>query len=225
MYRELGVSAVEFLWLALAGRRALERVQIDEASIVAWRGALSRGKGVVVAASHTGNWDLAACAIARDVELTVVTKHLTVRWLDRFWQGTRAALGVKLVDAKGAMASARESLRRAGAVAMMIDQVPTSTRHAILVDFLGRPALADRAPAVLSASSGAPLVVAVSRRLENGSHLLHVLDVRIPPPRPGRVWIDESTRGATLALDAFVRQHPSQWLWLHRRWNGVDHTL
>ncbi len=221
MYRALGVSAVEFLWLAMTGRRELERVTVDEGSIGPWRGALSRGRGVVIAASHTGHWDLAACAIARAVELTVVTKHLTVRWLDRLWQKTRASLGVNLVDARGAMAAAREALGRAGAVAMMIDQVPAYGRRVLLVDFLGRPALADRAAAVLSAASGAPLVVAASRRLDGGSHRLYVLDVHFPPARPGRAWIDETTRAATLALDRFVRLHPSQWLWLHRRWRGA----
>jgi lauroyl/myristoyl acyltransferase len=106
-YTELGVSAIEFLALALRGPRALSHVEIAERSRTRWRDALAANRGVVVAASHTGNWDLAACAVAREVELLVVTKHLSVRWLDRFWQSTRAALGVRLADAAGAMARAK----------------------------------------------------------------------------------------------------------------------
>jgi KDO2-lipid IV(A) lauroyltransferase len=220
-YRQLGMSAVEFLGLALRGRRALEHVEIEAASRARWREALALGRGVVVAASHTGNWDLAACAIARDVELLVVTKHLSVRWLDRFWQSTRSALGIRLSDAVGAIARARETLGRGGVVAMMIDQVPASKRHAVLVEFLGRPASADRAPAALAAVTGAPLVVATSRRDDGGKQVLEVLDVLVPPPRAARGWIDQATRAATRALDAFVRRHPSQWLWLHRRWKPM----
>src|SRR5262249_24579739 len=85
MYRALGVSAMEFLWLAVAGRRALAHVRIDDASRERWRDALSRGRGVVVAASHTGNWDFAACAMAGEGELLVVTKRLRIGWMDRFW--------------------------------------------------------------------------------------------------------------------------------------------
>jgi KDO2-lipid IV(A) lauroyltransferase len=223
MYRGLGVSAMEFLWMVATGKRALRRVRIDEGSVNAWREALALGKGVVVAASHTGNWDLAACAIARDVELTVVTKHLSVRWLDRIWQTARASLGVRLVDARGALGLGREALRRGGVVAMMIDQVPASARGAVVVDFLGRPALADRAAAALAAASGAPLVVAASRRTEDGGHRLHVLGVYAPPHRPGRAWIDTTTQAASEALASFVRRYPSQWLWLHRRWKRLDH--
>jgi KDO2-lipid IV(A) lauroyltransferase len=222
MYRELGTSAVEFLWLATRGRRALDRVRIDEESRVRWTDALARGRGVVVAASHTGNWDLAACAIARDVPLLVVTKRLRVRWLDRLWQGTRAAQGVMLSGARGALQRARVVLGRGGAVAMMIDQVPARPSHAVEVDFLGRAALVDRAPAALAASARAPLVVAAARRGPGGRQILHVLEVLVPPPRAGRAWIDAASATATRALDRFVRAHPTQWLWLHRRWKRLD---
>jgi len=221
MYASLGASVFEFLWMALRGPRALEHAAIEQESETRWRAALGRGGGVVVAASHTGNWDLAACAIASRGELLVVTKRLSVGWLDRFWQSTRAALGVRLADASGALGPCRDVLRRGGAVAMMIDQVPSSPRHAVPVEFLGRPALADRAPAVLAASTGAPLVVAASRRDARGRHWLHVLEVLLPPPRPSRAWIDEATRRATQQLDLFVRAYPTQWLWMHRRWKPM----
>jgi KDO2-lipid IV(A) lauroyltransferase len=239
MYRELGRSAVEFLWLALVGRRALRveespiprrfaaracglHVRIEEESRARWTEALGLGRGVVVAASHTGNWDLAACAIARDVPLLVVTKRLRVRWLDRLWQGTRAAQGVMLAGARGALRRARGVLARGGAVAMMIDQVPERSRHAVDVDFLGRAALVDRAPAALAASARAPLVVAAARRGAGGEQVLHVLDVIVPPPRAGRAWVDAASAAATRALDRFVRTYPTQWLWLHRRWKRLD---
>jgi lauroyl/myristoyl acyltransferase len=30
--------------------------------------------------------------------------------------------------------------------------------------------------------------------------------------------VRETTRAIAARLDAFVRAHPDQWLWLHRRW-------
>jgi KDO2-lipid IV(A) lauroyltransferase len=220
MYASLGTSAMEFLWSTSRGGEAAERVAIDDASAHRWRAALGRGRGVVIAASHTGNWDLAASAMARDIELLVVTKHLSVLVLDRFWQSTRARAGVHLADAPGAMGRGREVLRRRGAVAMMIDQAPSASRHAVAVEFLGRRAFADRAPAALAAASGAPLVVAAGSRDDSGAHVLHVLKVFVPPRRPTRRWISETTSSATRALDEFVRARPSQWLWLHRRWKS-----
>jgi KDO2-lipid IV(A) lauroyltransferase len=222
MYRGLGRSTLELLWLG--GRRSPAEIhaRIDEGSIDPWRRALTLGRGVVIAASHTGNWDLAACAVAREVELLVVTKRLRVRSLDRFWQTTRAAHGVRLADAGGAVRRAREALAAGTAVAMMIDQVPASPRHAVVADFLGRQALADRSPAALAAASGAPLVVAAARRDDRGEHVLYVLEVLLPPRERRRAWIAEATLAATRALDRFVRVYPDQWLWLHRRWKHLD---
>jgi KDO2-lipid IV(A) lauroyltransferase len=223
MYRSLGTSVFEFLWLAARrGREATEHVSIDAESRVLWDRAVAGGRGVVVAASHTGNWDLAACAMARRLELLVVTKRLSIKTLDDFWQSTRARRGVTLAPPDGAMGRARAILRRAGAVAMMIDQVPACTRHATHVDFLGRAAWTERSAAALAARSGAPLVVAACRRHRGGRHVLYVLRVLWPPERALRAWVDRATAEATLALGDFVRAHPSDWLWLHRRWRTPE---
>ncbi|MDP9001885.1 MAG: lysophospholipid acyltransferase family protein [Myxococcota bacterium] len=222
MYRSLGTSAFEFLHLASNGVCATMHAHVDPASRDLWWAALERGSGIVIAASHTGNWDLAACAVAREVELLVVTKRLRVRALDAFWQKARAAQGIRLSNAVGVIARARTVLGRGGAVAMMIDQVPMSSRHAVAAEFLGRRALIDRGPAALAAACRAPLVVAASRREASGEHVLVVLDVIVPPHRPSRSWIIDATAAATRALDRFVRAHPSQWLWLHRRWKVLD---
>ena len=178
------------------------------------------GRGVVIAGTHTGNWDLAACAMATRGELLVVTKRLSVGWLDRFWQTTRARRGVRLAYAGGAFAAARRALASGGAVVLMIDQVPVRRRHGIEVEFLGRPVLVDRSAAALAAASGAPLVVAAARRDEAGQQVLLVLEVLVPEGVPRRSWIDAATAAATRALDRFVRVYPEQWLWLHRRWGA-----
>ena len=221
MYVSLGAGALEFLWLA--GRREgavrfEDLVAFDDGSRELLGALHEAGAGFVFAGSHTGNWDLAACAIAHDLPLLVVTKSLSARGIDAFWQGTRASYGVDLCLARGAIARGRAALDRGGAVAMMIDQVPLTRRHGIETEFLGRTAFVDKAPATLAAKAGSPLVVAASRRDENGIHRISVLDVITPPARAGRVWIREATVRATQALDAHVRNYPASWLWLHRRW-------
>ncbi|MGH7269075.1 MAG: hypothetical protein ACREJ3_01480, partial [Polyangiaceae bacterium] len=116
MYRSLGVSAMEILWLAKRGTAAVDHVAIDPGSSGPWQRAIGLRRGVVIAVSHTGNWDLAACATAGSIELCVVTKRLSVRSLDRFWQSTRARQGIELVDPQGALSTGRVALARGAAV-------------------------------------------------------------------------------------------------------------
>lgn len=219
MYASLGTSAVELLWLAASRRKLVEYTHIETESASTLERARLAGKGVVLAASHTGNWDWAACAMAERLPLLVVTKRLSVGFLDAFWQRSRAGYGVVLVEARGALARASAHLASGGAVAMMIDQVPSREEHAVRAPFLGEDAWVDRAPFVLAAKTGAPLLVSVARRAERG-HVLSIVHEARPPLAPGdaRLWVQEQAACATRALDTFVRAHPSEWLWMHRRW-------
>ena len=175
-------------WRCAGGARSAPS-RIDEAS----RGRVGARRSRAGAASSSRRRTPATGTSRRarwrgDVELLVVTKHLRVRWLDRFWQSTRARLGVRLADARGALArGARRCSRRGGAVAMMIDQVPASPRQRRRASTSsGAPALVDRAPRALAARTGAPLVVAASRARRRGEHVLHVLAVLEPPARVRR---------------------------------------
>jgi Kdo2-lipid IVA lauroyltransferase/acyltransferase len=218
MYRALGMGVFELLWVR--GRRGplAPLAELDPPSREALARAREGGRGIVLAASHTGNWEIAACRWAEDSELLVVTKRLSVQGFHRFCTRLRAARRVQTAHAGDAAWRARAILRRGGTVAMMLDQVPATKERAITLDFLGALAHVDRAPAIVAAATGAPLVVAASRRNADGTHTLRVLGVHAPPEVPDRAWIERVTRDATRALDAFVRENPSEWLWLHRRW-------
>jgi KDO2-lipid IV(A) lauroyltransferase len=217
-FRSLGRTVLEVLWMSGADHDLDTLASCDEVSLSRFDAARRSGRGVVLAASHTGNWDVAACALAARAPLLVVTKRLSMRGLDAFWQRARAARGVTLAPAEGATGRARAHLARGGAVAMMIDQVPARAAHGVCCDFLGAPAWVERSPAGVAARNGVPLVVVASSREPDGRQRLVVLDVIEPPPRAGRAWVLDATRRATVALDAFVRAHPTEWLWMHRRW-------
>ena len=63
--------------------------RFDAASEAALTGALANGRGVVLAASHTGNWELAAAAIAEACALSAVTKRIHSQSIDAFMRGAR----------------------------------------------------------------------------------------------------------------------------------------
>lgn len=222
MFRGLGASALELLWLASARRRAVDaatlvrivnRERFDE--------ALSLGRGVIVATAHTGNWDLAACGCAALTPLTVVTKRLSSPAVDAWWQAARASRGVDLLAAPdgNVLAAARARLGAGRALALLVDQDPERMTSVVEAPFLGEVAVHDTFAATLAARTGAPIVVAFARRgPPRAPHEVVVVDVLTPPARAGRAWIEEATRAIAAHLDAFVRAEPARWLWLHRRW-------
>lgn len=219
MYRRLGASLLELLWLS-SPRRAGAPAEVHVEGRERFDAALATGHGVVVATAHTGNWDLVACACAGLVPLSVVTRRLSARGLDALWQDTRARRGVDLLPAPdgNVLAKARARLADGRAVAVLIDQDPERSRGVVFAPFLGEEAAHDTLPAVLAARAGAPLVLALGARGDDGTHRVTIAAVHTPPPRAGRAWIEETTRALAVALDAHVRRSPADWLWMHRRW-------
>lgn len=230
MYASLGTGLCELLWLSARPPAAIEPYfRLDPECAAALREAAARGRGVVVATAHTGNWDLAACGAARwfamDPEappgrraITVVTKRLSWRALDRYWQRLRAERGVRLVEPSGAAAAVRAALAEGGLAALLVDQAPERASGVSVLPFLGRPARHDLAPALLAARARAPIVVVLGRREADGRHALGLGCVIAPEELRAPGGVPRATATITAALERFVRARPEQWLWLHRRW-------
>jgi KDO2-lipid IV(A) lauroyltransferase len=230
VYASLGTGVFELL--RMAGRpdeptAAVFEMSPESAAALERAGAL--GRGIVVATAHTGNWDLTACGAAewlaqrrpqtRAPSLTVVTKRLSWKALDRYWQRLRADRGVALVDAEGAGTAVREALRGGGVVGLLVDQAPERASGVAILPFLGRPARHDLAPVLLAARARVPLLVMAGHREPGGRHRLELLDTLDPADlRGGRDSVERAAGRISAALERFVRARPEQWLWLHRRW-------
>src|SRR5262249_14839111 len=131
VYASLATGIFELLWIAGSGPDAVDGcIELTPAARTAFDRAAAHGRGVVVATAHTGNWDLAACAAARwqarrgGPPLHVVTKRLSWRALDRYWQELRAHRGVVLLEARGAAKQVGAALAREAPVALLVDQAP-----------------------------------------------------------------------------------------------------
>jgi KDO2-lipid IV(A) lauroyltransferase len=227
VYASLGAGLFELLWLAGRPPRTLaERFTMAPAAAEALRKAAALGRGVVVATAHTGNWDLDACGAARwfaedgqsGGPLHVVTKRLSWRALDRYWQSLRAARGVVLVDAQGAAGAVRQALGAGGVVALLVDQAPERASGWTRLPFLGRTAKHDLAPALLAARSRAPVLVILGYREADGRHRMELCETIMPEELRARGGVAAATERIAAAVERFVRAHPEQWLWLHRRW-------
>ena len=226
IYASLGAGVFELLWLAGRPPEALGAcftMSPEGAAALARAGSL--GRGVVVATAHTGNWDLTACAAAQwlaPTGLTVVTKRLSWAALDRYWQRLRADRGVALVDARGAATAVRAALAGGGVVGLLVDQAPERASGVATLPFLGRAARHDLAPVLLAARARVPILVMVGWRTADGRHRLELVESLEPAElRGGRAAAERATARIAAALERFVRDHPEQWLWLHRRWKAA----
>jgi KDO2-lipid IV(A) lauroyltransferase len=218
MYRHLGTSALEFLWMAGRPKGAIDGLVRREGEDH-YRAALAKARGVVVVTGHVGNWDLGACSqAAAGVPLHVVTKTLSARGLSRYWMDRRRARGVVLHGASGSMSALVAALRAGEVVGLVVDQ--RADVGGIDCPLLGAPARTSVAAATLALRTGAPLVPAFVTRDPHGEHTLHIEPpIEIDRTVPVTLAIESATRACNEALERAILRAPEQWLWLHRRWD------
>ena len=217
MYRHLGTLLIETLRTGHMDLAALDE-EVDFSGFEKVMQILSRGRGLIVLTAHVGNFELLAMLAAlKGAPLTVITKALKPKWLNDWWLETRGKFGVKMLPARDSYRYCRETLKANGILGFVLDQNMKRNRG-IFVDYFGRPACTSPGLALLSAQTGAPVLPAFMLREPDGRHRVHVFDPLPPPASADKAIIRQATQEYTTIIERFVRAHPDQWIWLHRRW-------
>lgn len=215
MFRHLGTSLLEILWLPRVDVATRDRTTTVEGLEPAL--ALVRARrGFVAYTGHCGNWEWLACCVASyGIPLTVLQRERNEEDVNDFITETRARFGITTID-RGSTAAAREMLRAvksAGGLAFLIDQ--NIRAEGAKVPFFGRPALTPIGPAKLAIRAGVPVVgIFIERRSDGTQHI--VFDAPIETSR-GDDPIALTAR-LTARIEAQIRRAPEQWVWMHERW-------
>jgi KDO2-lipid IV(A) lauroyltransferase len=181
---------------------------------------LGRG-GMVMLTGHYGNWELLGFTLAAlGFDIVAVMRPLDNPLLNEWLVRTRERRGLRLLYKKGAIESAEDVVRRGGALCFIADQ--DAGRKGLFVEFFGRPASTYKSIGLLAMGCEVPIVVGYARRVGPGfSYEIGVN--RIIRPQD---WADRDdplrwvTREYNAAIEAFVREAPEQYLWVHRRWKS-----
>jgi Kdo2-lipid IVA lauroyltransferase/acyltransferase len=176
--------------------------------------ALRAGRGVLIATGHLGNWELSAFAHAwLTGPMHMVIRPLDNPWIDRLTRRRRELSGNRSIGKREIARPILKALAANQAVGILIDQNWTSDTG-VFVDFFGVPACTDAGFAKLAARSGAPVIPGFA--LWSGKERRYVLRFYPPVPITGDAPRDTAALQAT--LESIVRAHPTEWLWIHRRW-------
>jgi Kdo2-lipid IVA lauroyltransferase/acyltransferase len=204
--------------LAFAKFPSLRRESLDRwircEGIEHFKGALCEGRGVLVATGHLGNWELSAFAHAwLSGPMNVVVRPLDNPRLDRLIERRRTLSGNRSISKREIARPILKALAANEAVGMLIDQNWTADTGAF-ADFFGMPACSDTGFAKLAARSGAPVIPGFA--LWSQAERRYVLRFYPRVPMSGNAVRD--TCALQAAFEAIVRAHPTEWLWIHRRW-------
>ena len=217
-FEHYGQCAIEFLRIPLLTAENLPQ-HVTFRGVEHLRNAAASGPGAIALLGHYGNWDIMAVAQAlHGLGGHIITKEARQRHLNDYWMDMRRAKGVSFLPASQSAFALVRLLKRGEIVAVILDQ-HRPRAYGIEARFFGRPASTMRLPAMLALRTGCPVVPIDSWRDERGRH-----QIEMGPPLPVRRGETEeesvllTTHLYNDVIEGYVRLHPEQWIWIHRRW-------
>jgi len=180
------------------------------------------GKPGVIFAAHLANWELPALLTNMyGFNGGVVYRAPNNGRLAAEVQRIRAGLMGRLIPSGvDGVVVAKALLDAGGHVGMLADQ---HSRTGTPVTFFGRECLANPLLARLARLYDCPIVGVRVVRLPERRFRIDAAGP-IDPPRDAKGRIDEQAtmQVITSIIEGWVREHPEQWLWLHRRWRKLS---
>ncbi|GAB3442220.1 phosphatidylinositol mannoside acyltransferase [Actinophytocola sediminis] len=218
-----GVRAYARYWLEtfrlpkLDHREIVERV---DATIGGWplvAAALDRGKGLVIALPHTGNYDIAGLWLANRVgQFTTVAERLRPESVYQRFVAYREALGFEIVpasgDGVGPYRLLMDRLRQNKVVCLPADR--DLSMRGIPVTFFGAAARMPAGPARLAAVTGAQLLIAENSFTDDGWQVRFHTPITVH----GREDVPAATQRMAEAFAADIATKPAGWHMMQKLW-------
>lgn len=221
VFRHFGRLLIEVLRFTQLPKDEM-RAQLDVEGAERVRAALEAGKGVIFISGHFGFWEIQGIGHALHLPpMSVVARPLDNPLLHTLLERARTRLGNSVIYRRGGLRRILRTLQANSIVAIMIDQHIQSA-DAVMVNFFGRPASTTSAVAQLAMRTGAAIIPVFAVPIEGGRFKL-IYDPPVPlPDAECPDPLRDITQRCTDVLERYVREHPDQWLWMHRRWRDPE---
>ncbi|MDD2273225.1 MAG: lysophospholipid acyltransferase family protein [Desulfuromonadaceae bacterium] len=216
-FENLGISIVEVCRLYHGKGDALIS-SMEVHGLDNFQHAKEKGNGVLCISGHCGNWELISLSFKRHLNENVwaIAKMQKNPYLNTIIEKMRMGYGNKVIYSKAALRPILSVIKSKGVIGMLTDQAVFEENGA-LIEFLGRKAWANKAPAVIARKTEAPIIPVFGYR-KNSRHILTFH----PEYKLCGDRTDEGTHQDIQALsrylEEFVCAHPADWYWVHRRW-------
>ena len=177
------------------------------------------GKGLIFVGAHYGNFEIVGYMMGLfGFNVYSIARPLDNPYISRYLYGVRERAGQKIIDKKGA-AEMFDKVASSGATLCFIADQDAGEKG-IFVDFFGRKASTYKSIGLLALTNNIPIVVGYARRIGD-RFFFEIGCTRIIMPEEWAnkedplLWV---TAEYTKAIEKFVREDPTQYWWLHRRW-------
>ncbi len=219
MIQQIGWMAGEFSQFPKYTRGGIEQVVVLDGP-ENFEIARQQGKGVLFLTGHMSAWELAPFAQALyGHPLHFLVRPIKNRRVDKLINSYRCLSGNSPIEKNKSARMILKILHGGGTVGILSDH-NTSLDESVFVDFFGIPASTTSGLARVALRTGAAVVPGFL----SWDYIQKKYRLRFEPAvelaRSGIEEMDvrENTARFTRVIENYIRKHPDQWLWVHKRW-------
>lgn len=183
--------------------------------------AMESGRGVLFLTGHTGAWELSPIALrlTGTAPINFLVRRIDNPRVEALAESYRTRCGNRAIDKREAARPVLAALKKGETVGILAD-LNTLEREGVFVDFFGTPASTTSGIASFALKTNALVMPAFTYWDDaEGRYVLHFQEP-LDLVRTGSKEDDirANTQRFTKAIEDFVREHPDQWMWIHKRW-------
>lgn len=223
-FMNLGISIVEVCRL-YHGKGDILIDSIDVQGRENLLSAREKHKGIIFVGGHCGNWELMSLSFKKlfDENVWAIVRQQNNPYLNTVVEKMRMSYGNKVIYSKAALRPILGVIKNNGVIGMLADQAVFEDNGA-LIEFLGRKAWANKAPAIIAHKTAVPLIPVFIHRSGNR----HVLTIHPEYTLCGdrtEEGVQRDIQALSDYLQDFVCAHPADWYWVHRRWKRAGEPV
>ena len=219
MVRQIGWMAGEFSQFPKYTRENIERIVVVD-GFENFDAARRRGKGVLFLTGHMSAWELAPFAQALyGYPLHFLVRPIANRRVDALINSYRCGAGNRPIEKNKSARAILKVLADGGTVGVLADH-NTDIEESVFVEFFGISASTTSGLARLALRTDAAVVPGFLSWDEGRRKYRLRFEPAVELLRTTNEEADvvENTQRFSRVIEDFVRAHPGQWLWVHRRW-------
>lgn len=217
MWDNLGRIVGEFVHIAECPVEKIENlIEMPEETHLNLQAIKASGKGGIIFGAHLGNWEIGPKVFLKyGLNVSTVYRPLNNPYVEKMTANLR---GVELIGkSSGGSRKIVEVIKKGGFVIILADQKITEGEP---VKFFHDDAITTTSIARIALKYDVALIPARAIRLGKNFKFRVEAEKALAIQRSDDLNSDvlSLTRSINHKLEEWIKQHPSQWFWVHNRW-------
>ncbi|MDL2213083.1 lysophospholipid acyltransferase family protein [Bacteroides sp. OttesenSCG-928-N06] len=189
--------------------------------------AYNKGKGVLCLIPHTSGWEFSAIMPPiLGYETSAISRKIKMKALNRSMIKYRERRGMKNISRDGNVFDRlKEVLTKGECLIIMIDQDSKKIKGEFL-KFFEMEAYTPLGCARLAMETGAAIVPMATFRKPDDSYIFKIYpEMHLELTEDCTFDLCHNTQLHNNTLEEIIREYPTQWVWMHQRWDTTPEKL